>query len=45
MFNESSGDDREQWRDEVNSAEELIPDLEMAFETLLLPRDPNEGAT
>jgi len=43
MFNESSGDDREQWRGEMNTAEEMIPDLEMALETLLLPRDPNIG--
>ena len=43
MFNETSGDDREQWRDEVNVAEAKIPDLEATLETLLLPRDPNEG--
>ena len=43
MFNETSGDDREQWRDEVNNAEAKIPDLEANLETLLLPRDPNEG--
>ncbi len=43
MFNESSGDDRELWRDEMNTAETKIPDLEMTLETLLLPRDPNEG--
>ena len=43
MFNESSGDDRELWREEMNGAEAKIPDLEMTLETLLLPRDPNEG--
>ncbi len=43
MFNETSGDDREQWREEVNAAEERLPELEGALETLLLPRDPNEG--
>ena len=43
MFNESSGDDRELWRDEVNEAEAKLPELEMTLETLLLPRDPNEG--
>jgi peptide chain release factor 1 len=43
MFNESSGDDREQWRAEMNSAETQIQDLELALETLLLPHDPNEG--
>ena len=43
MFNETSGDDRELWREEVNAAEERVPGLELALETLLLPRDPNEG--
>jgi peptide chain release factor 1 len=43
MFNDSSGDDRELWREEMNNAEARIPDLEMTLETLLLPRDPNEG--
>jgi peptide chain release factor 1 len=43
MFNESSGEDRELWRDEVNTAEARLPDLESTLETLLLPRDPNEG--
>jgi len=43
MFNESSGEDREQWREEMSAAEVRIPDLESNLETLLLPRDPNEG--
>jgi peptide chain release factor 1 len=43
MFNESTGDDRELWREEVNAAEAKLPELEMKLETLLLPRDPNEG--
>ena len=43
MFNETSGDDRELWRDEMNTAEAMIPELELTLETLLLPRDPNEG--
>ncbi len=43
MFNESAGDDRELWRDEVNAAEAHIADLEGTIETLLLPQDPNEG--
>ena len=43
MFNESAGDDREQWRDEVNGAESRIAELEATLETLLLPHDPNEG--
>jgi peptide chain release factor 1 len=43
MFNETSGDDRELWREEMNNAEEKIPELELSLETLLLPHDPNEG--
>jgi peptide chain release factor 1 len=43
MFNESFGDDREQWREEVTAAEARLPALEESLETLLLPRDPNEG--
>jgi peptide chain release factor 1 len=43
MFNETSGDDRELWRDEVNAAEARLPHLADVLETLLLPRDPNEG--
>ena len=43
LFNESSGDDRDQWREEVSTAESRIPGLEETLETLLLPRDPNEG--
>jgi peptide chain release factor 1 len=43
MFNETTGDDRELWREEVNTAEARLPDLESVLETLLLPRDPNEG--
>jgi peptide chain release factor 1 len=43
MFNESSGDDRELWRAEVNESEATIPQLELTLEELLLPRDPNEG--
>ncbi len=43
MFNESAGDDREQWRDEVIAAESRIAELESTLETLLLPHDPNEG--
>ena len=34
MFNESSGDDREQWREEMNNAEAKIPQLESTLETL-----------
>jgi len=43
MFNESTGEDRDLWRDEMNDAEQKIPQLEATLETLLLPRDPNEG--
>ena len=42
MFDVSSGDDREQWRAEVNIAEALIDRLGLELETLLLPHDPNE---
>jgi peptide chain release factor 1 len=43
MFNETDGQDREAWREEVNAAEERITQLESNLETLLLPHDPNEG--
>lgn len=43
MFNESAGEDRELWREELASAESKIPELEAALEELLLPRDPNDG--
>jgi len=43
MFNATDGDDREQWRGEVNDAEARLPDLEAKLELLLLPHDPNEG--
>ncbi len=43
MFNDTEGADREAWREEVNTAEERIVDLEANLETLLLPHDPNEG--
>jgi peptide chain release factor 1 len=43
MFNETAGDDRELWREELTAAEARLPELEEALETLLLPHDPNEG--
>jgi peptide chain release factor 1 len=43
MFNETEGNDRELWRDEVNAAESRIAEFEENLETLLLPHDPNEG--
>jgi peptide chain release factor 1 len=43
MFNESAGDDRELWREEVNNAKAAMETLTERLETLLLPRDPNDG--
>jgi peptide chain release factor 1 len=43
MFSETEGADRESWRDEVNTAEARVAELEQELETLLLPHDPNEG--
>jgi len=43
MFNDASGEDREQWRDEVNAVDERVAALEGTLEELLLPRDANEG--
>ncbi len=43
MFNETDGADRESWREEVNAADERIEALSLNLETLLLPKNPNEG--
>ena len=43
MMNDTSGDERELWREELAAAEAKLPELEENLETLLLPRDPNEG--
>ncbi len=43
MFNDASGDERELWRQELAESEAKLPALEEQLETLLLPRDPNEG--
>jgi peptide chain release factor 1 len=43
MFAETGGDDREQWREEVTGAEQLVSEFEATLEALLLPHDPNEG--
>ncbi len=43
MLTESSGEEREMWREEANAIEARLPELEERLETLLLPRDPNEG--
>ena len=43
MLTESTGDDRELWREELTNAEAELARLDEELETLLLPRDPNEG--
>ena len=43
MFAETEGEDRELWREELSSAESQVSELETRLETLLLPRDPNDG--
>lgn len=43
MFAETSGDEREQMRVEVDLAERRIAVLEDELKILLLPRDPNDG--
>src|SRR6202453_5000526 len=43
MLTETSGDDRELWRQEVEEAESRVAALEEEIQTLLLPKDPNEG--
>ncbi len=43
MLGGASGEERELWREELSAAEEALAPLEEELETLLLPRDPNEG--
>ena len=43
MLTETSGDERELMRQEVDEAEALVATLEERIQTLLLPKDPNEG--
>jgi peptide chain release factor 1 len=43
MLTEASGDDRELMREEVETSEALVVKLEEQIQTLLLPKDPNEG--
>ena len=43
MLTEASGDDRELMRREVDDAEARAQALEERIQTLLLPKDPNEG--
>lgn len=42
MFNESEGDDRELWREEVSQLEETIEAKTAEFRLALLPKDPND---
>jgi peptide chain release factor 1 len=43
MLTEASGDERELVREEVDDAEARVEALEERIQTLLLPKDPNEG--
>ena len=43
MLTETSGDERELMRQEVDEAEARVEALEERIQTLLLPKDPNEG--
>jgi peptide chain release factor 1 len=43
MLTEASGDDRDLMRQEVDEAEARVGTLEGRIQTLLLPKDPNEG--
>ena len=43
MLTEAAGDERELMRQEVESSEARVRELEERMETLLLPKDPNEG--
>ncbi len=43
MLTETSGDERELMRQEVDESEALAASLEERMQTLLLPKDPNEG--
>src|SRR4051794_9563733 len=43
MLSETSGDDREMVRAEINGAEETIERLDAELKLLLLPKDPNDG--
>lgn len=42
MFAELSGDDREAMREEIDSSDRRIEELEAEIRVLLLPRDPND---
>ncbi|HUC05520.1 MAG TPA: peptide chain release factor 1 [Acidimicrobiales bacterium] len=43
MLTETSGDERELMREEVEDTERKVERLEERIQTLLLPKDPNEG--
>jgi peptide chain release factor 1 len=43
MLTEASGDERELMREEVEDGEARVGALEQRIQTLLLPKDPNEG--
>jgi peptide chain release factor 1 len=43
MLTETSGDERELMRQEVDESEALVASLEERIQALLLPKDPNEG--
>src|SRR3974390_2009383 len=43
MLTESSGDERELMRKELEDSETRVHELEERLQTLLLPKDPNEG--
>src|SRR3974390_1428805 len=43
MLTEASGDERELVREELESSEARVGSLEERMETLLLPKDPNDG--
>ncbi len=42
MFNESDGDDREIWREEMTQLEATIESTTAEFKLALLPKDPND---
>ncbi len=43
LLSATAGEEREQWREELGDAEARLAESSLALETLLLPRDPNEG--
>ena len=43
LMNEGAGEEREQWRAEVASADAAVAALEDEIRVLMLPKDPNDG--